>query len=227
LYRILQQKRELYTIEIDELGEIEALIKDYSIGKIGINEVLTASVNLQRQHQQIVQSEQVGTVEQELSPILNTQVPEEFFQIQNVEVAAPPILNITISTAKKILKADNQYRNLNNFTLFLGLSDNLFDRNGEFFFQPHTTKIIWGMHKIIYIFTHLSNTMTLYYDIELKTRFMDIPPGGNSIPTTTIITKNRIFVPVIPLLMPCFEMQGKSLSFHVRYDLITEFEDKL
>ncbi|GHV42253.1 hypothetical protein AGMMS49546_20240 [Spirochaetia bacterium] len=226
LYRILQQKKELYTIDSDEEGELEILIKDYSAGKTSFENVLKVTAGLQQQHQQTVRSEQIGSVEKELSPIITatTTTPEDV-QVQNVEVAAPPILNTSVDTNKKILRALEQHANLNNYTLFLGLSDKLYDRNGDFFYQPHTTKIIWGMHKIIYIFTHLSNTMTLYYDIELKTRFMDIPPGGKSIATTTIVTKNRIFIPVIAELSPCFEIQGSSISFHVRYDLITDFEN--
>jgi molecular chaperone HtpG len=225
LYRVLQQKRELFTIDRDEYGEIENLIKDYAIGKIGFNEVLKVSASLRQQQQQVVHSEQIGSVEQELSPIINTSAAfAENAEPQNVEIAAPPILNTAVNTNKKILRAVTQYSNLNNNMLFLGLSDNLYDRQGEFFYEPHTTKVIWGMHKIIYIFTHISNTLTLYYDIELKTRYMDIPPGGKSVSTTTIITKNRIFVPVIAELISCFELQGSSLSFHVRYDLIPEFD---
>jgi molecular chaperone HtpG len=68
----------------------------------------------------------------------------------------------------------------------------------------------------------VSNRITLYYDIELKGHLTENLTGGRSIKTTTIIAKNRIFVPVIPELVSCFEVTGKSISFHVRYDLIMD-----
>lgn len=113
---------------------------------------------------------------------------------------------------------------MNNFTQFLALSDKVFNRQRDFFLEPHTTKVIWGMHKIIYIFTHASGQITFYYDIELKERLATKLTGGVSIRTTTIITKNRIFVPIIKELTPYFEIKQNSLSFYVRSDILTDMK---
>ena len=80
------------------------------------------------------------------------------------------------------------------------------------------------MHKILYMFTHASTQLTLYYEIELKYKLGENETGGRSIQTTTIISKNRLFVPVIPELIPYFDVQ-QQLSFYVRYDLITDFDE--
>jgi molecular chaperone HtpG len=224
LFRILQRKRELFTIEIDEMGEIESLLKDFNLGKIELKEIVNMSVDRRKLQQQVVESEQVGTIEQELSTIINQPVfqDENNQESQNIDMALPPIKILSDETLKKVLKANTSHPQLNNYPMFLGLSDTLYDKQGDFFYEPHFTKVIWGMHKIIYIFTHVSNRITLYYDIELTGRLNDNITGGHPIQTTTIITKNRIFVPVIPELVSCFEVTGKSLSFHVRYDLITD-----
>ena len=222
LYKLLQRKKELYTIEIEDLGDIEILLKDYNDGKITIDEVFTASVNIVKPQKQIVEESQIGTVEETLSTIINhpsVQSEDEIIPI-HPDLPIPAIKILTTETPKKVLRTDANYSQLNGFTMFLGLSDTLYEKHGDFFFEPHFTKVIWGMHKIIYIFIHASNSITLYYDIELKDHLINNEAGGRAIPTTTIISKNRIFVPVIPELIPCFEIKNKSLSFHVRHDLI-------
>ncbi|GAP71823.1 hypothetical protein SAMD00024442_19_28 [Candidatus Symbiothrix dinenymphae] len=227
LYRILQKNKELYTIEYEEMGDIEALMKDYVDGKKDLKEILKISSNQQKAHTQIVDRNQIGTVEQELSTIINQSVmPKDKNDISNdATMAIPPIKILSNETSKKILKTESQYPQLNNFTSFLALSDKIFSRQLDFFLEPHTTKIIWGMHKILYIFTHASSRITLYYEIELKNKLSDNQTGGKSIPTTTIISKNRLFVPIIPELISHFDIQQQSLSFYVRYDLIIDFKE--
>jgi len=57
---------------------------------------------------------------------------------------------------------------------------------------------------------HASGDFSLYYDIEL---FEDIGlTGGKVLPTTTIITKNRIFIPVPNNLKKFFELTGDKKS---------------
>jgi molecular chaperone HtpG len=226
LIKILQRRRELYTINPDEQGDIESFFKDFSLGKITVDEVLKASVVTRRQQAQIVKSEQVGTVEQELSNIVSSVIAQDPMEsiAANPDMAAPSIHMLENEISKKILKTEMQYPQLNNYTLFLSLSDGLYQKQNDFFLEPHITRVIWGMHKIIYIFTHASNRITLYYEIELKDSLGKNQTGGHSIPTTTIISKNKIFIPIIKELKSCFEIKDKQLSFHVRHDLIFSSE---
>jgi molecular chaperone HtpG len=224
LYRILQKNKELYTIEYDEMGDIETLMKEYVEGRKDLKEILKITSNYQNSQKQIVNQNQVGTVEQELSTVIQRILPRDNTIVLDDSIAAPPI-KITSDTTKKILKTGVQYQQLNNNTFFLALSDKIFDRQLDFFLEPHTTKIIWGMHKIVYIFTHASTHLTLYYDIELKNKLQDAQTGGKGIPTTTIISKNRLFVPIIPELTTYFDIH-ESLSFFVRYDLITDISEQ-
>lgn len=220
LYRILQRNKELYTIESDEMGDVEALMTDYVAGKKDLKEIIRMSSQYQNTQKQTVSQNQVGTVEQELSTVIQNP-PLQDHEITIDETMAIPPIRISSDTAKKILKTNVQYSQLNNNTCFLALSDKIFERQLDFFLQPHTTKIIWGMHKILYMFTHASSQLTLYYEIELKHKLQETQTGGQNIPTTTIISKNRLFVPIIPELIPYFDIQ-EQLSFYVRYDLITD-----
>ena len=113
------------------------------------------------------------------------------------------------------------YPVLNNFKMFLSLSTRLFRTEYNFFLTPHTTKIIWGANRVIYFFTYASSVLTLYYDIELKDHIVDESTGGAAFPTTTMITKNKIFIPIPEELMPSFEItEGDRKEFFVRYDTI-------
>ena len=104
--------------------------------------------------------------------------------------------------------------------MFLGLSDRLMKREGEFLRYPHTTKIIWGGHRIIYIFTEATARITLYYDIELREPLEETTAFGGMFPTTTLITRNRIYVPVPSSLQSAFELVEGAKEFFVRFDTI-------
>ncbi len=222
LYKILMRSRELYKYEYSDLGQMESLLSQYVAGEIEFPEVLRKSTTVTKTHSQSVRQNQVGNVEQEIPSIVEH---AEASEQPNLDFLAPvpPIMRTETKTNKKILKTEKPYPHLNDFTMFMSLSDRIFKRQIDFFLEPHTTKVIWGMHKIVYIFTHASNKLSLYYDIELKERLFDEATGGTSIPTTTIITSDRVFIPIINDLNSFFDIKEGSKEFYVRYDLITDF----
>jgi molecular chaperone HtpG len=93
-------------------------------------------------------------------------------------------------------------------------------REGEFLRWPHTTKLIWGAHRVIYIFTDATGDLSLYYDIELRTPLESALTGGAMVATTTIVTKNRVYVPVPKALEPAFQITDGAKEFYVRFDTI-------
>jgi molecular chaperone HtpG len=223
LHKILMRNRELYKYEYSDLGALESLLSEYVSGDIDFPEVLKKSTTIIRTHSQFVRQNQVGTVEQEIPSIIeNNSADKITFDEYG---AVPPIIRRETKTEKKILKTDKPYPHLNNFSLFLSLSDKIFKSQLEFFLEPHTTKVIWSMHKVVYIFTHASNNLSLYYDIELKEKLSDESTGGKAVPTTTIITENRIFIPIIAELNNYFDIHEGTKEFYVRYDIITDFNN--
>lgn len=224
LKRIMHQKQDLYTIEKEEVGYAEEVIKDYMSGKATLQDVHRASASAVNSQRQQVEVGDVGSVESVMPSVSVEPVEENVQQDAPVDVIAmPPVNNMDIYTDYKLLKTNEAYPALNNHKMFLGLSDKLFERYSDFFLEPHTTKVIWSTHKIVYVFTHVSNQVSMYYDIDLKMVLPDEMTGGHPIITTTIITKNRIFVPVIPEMYQYFDLaqnQGK-LEFYVRFDPLT------
>lgn len=226
LYNILQRKRELYTIEYSELGEMESVMKDYLDGKIAYREVLKAATTIKNKQTQSVTFKQVGDINEVMSGG-NTPAP---VQQQNsegvVEVildALPPILRLDVETKKyKVLHTDDRSHSLSGYNTFLSLSDRMFREYYEFFLQPHTTRIIWSIHKIIYIFSHVSSNLTLYYDIDLMKKLDGDATGGRMIQTATIVTKERIYIPIIPEMDDYFNIKDGQLKFSVRFDSVTQ-----
>ena len=228
LYRMLQRTKELYTIEKYERGEMEGLMEDYIQGKRNLKDVIKLSEDMLKTHSQTVDQQHVGEMEQEIPSITQTNTINEDTPKSDPGLPMPPIKVLGNDTEMKILKTSQLYPQLNNFTHFIALSDLVFEKQLDFFLDPHSTKVMWGMHKIVYIFTHASGQLTLYYEIELKnTRLADGLTGGQQLPTTTVLSKNRIFVPIEPSLIPYFDFREDKLEFYVRYDLISDFSERV
>lgn len=223
LHKLLLKNRELFEYESTDLGELDSLLSDYISGELGFSEVIKRSATIHSIDTQYVGESQVGNAEDEI-PSLTNNIAHQEVNTDSL-VALPPIDRSDSSTPMKILKTTNDYPHLNNYHLFLSLSDRVYRRQIDFFFEPHTTKVMWGMHRIVYIFTHASGKLSLYYDIELKERLINETTGGVPIPTTTILTKDKIFIPVINELVEHFDIKEGRKEFFVRHNIITDFSE--
>jgi molecular chaperone HtpG len=217
LYKRLKENKELFRLQERDYGAIESLLADYLAGKAEFADVLRTSAGRTSVQRQEVSKDQVGSVENELPGIIGAtdrSGPQSEFE------PAPPILRDDLETDMKVLTVAVQHQKLNNFQMFLGLSERLMSREGEFLRWPHTTKLIWGAHRVIYIFTDATGDLSLYYDIELRTPLESALTGGAMVATTTIVTKNRVYVPVPKALEPAFQITDGAKEFYVRFDTI-------
>jgi molecular chaperone HtpG len=222
-----------------ERDSIASLFSDLLAEKIDFKELYTrANTFVNTQIQEITQSN-IGNLETEIpglaENIIQPPMEEDLGQVLDsftdqkvldkalpsisgqILTPLPPILRKEVDTNKKLLELEKQSPSLNNFQMFLGISDRAFREEYDFFIVPHTTRIIWGGHRIFYIFTHASGSFSLYYDIEMFEDSGDLA-GGGIFPTTTIITKKRIFIPIPENLKRFFELiEGKKRKFYVRF----------
>ena len=217
LYRRLKENEELFRYDLSDFGEAESLLADYLSGKVDLEQIIRSSAGLGAGQRQEVRSEQVGTVEEELPGILGA---EDDVPSGDAYEASPPILRPELTSDMKVLTVAEAHSKLNGFQMFLSLSERLARMEGEFLRQPHTTKLMWGSHRVIYIFTDSSGELSLYYDIKLKEPLETETTGGAMFPTTTIITKDRIFVPVPKELESAFQISDGTKEFFVRFDTI-------
>lgn len=217
LYRRLKENEELFRYELGDFGEAESLLADYLAGKVDLEQVLRSSGGRSSGQRQEVRQEQVGSVEDELPDIIGS--AQESPPVNEFE-ATPPILRLEVTSVMKVLTVAAAHPKLNEFQMFLALSDRLAKCEGEFLREPHTTKLMWGSHRVIYIFTNATGDLNLYYDIKLKEPLETQTTGGAMYPTTTIVTKNRIFVPIPKVLEPAFQITDGAKEFYVRFDTI-------
>jgi len=217
LYRRLKENEELFKYDLSDFGDAELLLADYLSGKANIEEVIRSSAGYGGGQRQEVRKDEIGNVEEELPGIIGT--GDDVSPI-DVYVAVPPIMRSELTSQMKVLAVKEQYSKLNNFQMFLSLSERLAKREGEFLRQPHTTKLMWGSHRVIYIFTDNTGELSLYYDLKLKDALHTETTGGRMFPTTTIIIKNRIFVPVPSVLESAFQIMSGTKEFFVRFDTI-------
>lgn len=218
LYRRLKENKELFRYEESEFGNVESLLADYLSGKADFDDVIRSSGSRVSTQRQKVSKEQVGAVELVIPDIIESSGGP--VQLGNEFESAPPILRPDMETEKKVLTVAQPYDKLNKFQMFLALSERATRLEGEFLRWPHTTKLMWGSHRVIYIFTNAMGDLSLYYDIELKEPLGKATTGGAMFPSTTIITKDRIYVPVPAQLEPAFQITGGAKEFYVRFDTI-------
>ena len=218
LRQILKRNRELYRYEDSDLGELEPILLDYLAGETNLGEAIRKARSSSKPQSQSVRAEQVGNVEAVIQDVVDS--PTATTENSPETEPRPAIIRDDTECPYKILTTTVQYPNLNNFTLFLGLSDKLFQRESIFFKSPHTTRVMWGGHRIIYIFGHPSGSITLYYDIELRSSLSLNQANGMMLPTTTLILKNRLFVPIPSELEEEFRISEGSKQFYVNFDTI-------
>jgi len=219
LVKLLQRNRELYRYDDSELGDLEPLLGDFLSGEKSLGEVIATARSTVRPHMQRVSQEQVGSLEQAMPDVVESPVTPEQQGGEEYE-ARPSIIREDVTCDSKILLTSGKYPQVNGFGLFLGLSDRLVKREGEFFRYPHTTKVIWAGHRVIFIFREATGVVTLYYDIELREPLGEQTAGGGMFPTTTLVTKNRIYVPVPAPLEAAFRITSGAKEFYVRFDTI-------
>jgi molecular chaperone HtpG len=219
LRKILERSRELYRYEESEFGELESVLGEYLSGSVSMTEVLKTATSVSRAQSQSVSREQVGTVESELADVINSPISTSLGEGEEY-LPAPPYLREELDTDLKMLMTNEKYPQLNGFSLLLGLSDRLFNSEADFFRTPHTTRIIWGGHRVVYIFTEVTGRISLYYDVELKDPIDANKASGGMFPTTTVVTKKRIFVPVPDPIADAFKILTGPREFFVRFDVL-------
>lgn len=218
IQKLLRKQRELYRIVVEDVG-LTSAFSDFIAGRVSFETVSNRFIAAKNTQTLEIVDQNVGNIENEIPDLVQSPVIPPSVALPEFN-PLPAILRTDILTEKKLLVTARENPSLNNFTMFLAISDRAFREEYPFFVDPHTTRIIWGGRRIIFIFTHPSTVFSLYYDIEL---FEDIggEAGGGVFPTTTIITKRRIFIPIPSNLRQFFELKGRDKrEFYVRFDII-------
>lgn len=221
--RVFNDKRETYTLSPADYGELNDVYERIKDSQMDVDQFLNYVLEKNSTRQkQTVDDADIGDVEKVVSTAGMATENKESERIPkkapDALVAQPPILEMDNDTDKKLLFTNAVSPVLHGNQMFLALSDKMDRFNRPFFLLPHTTRVIWSMHRIIYIFTDITSSVSFYYELELDKKLDEANTGGEPILSTTIVTKNKIFVPVMPQLYDYFKQsQREELSFMVNY----------
>jgi molecular chaperone HtpG len=222
----LERRREELSYEYSDVSELREALRKLDNGEITGDEfIIRARKARQENHEEVVRDNQIGDVGSIVkSAADNVEQPAKTTTIQEEQflyVPQPPILELDEHTSKKILIAKEELATLHGHKLFLAVSPNYNREHRSFMSLAHSTKVIWSTHRIIYIFTDQNNKTSIYYEMALTDQLGERNTGGETLVSTTIITKNSMFVPVPRALYEYFTLEkGKTLKFYVHFEKV-------
>ena len=217
--RAIRRPREVFEVADEDLGDLPSIWEDYSEGRISLTQAVTRSQAAVRSSVQVVDSADNAT--NIVSDVIqNEQVLSEATGSSlNVE-PSPGITRLETTSAAKLLIIDDREPTLRSYRCFLAITDKAREEMGEFFLQPHTTSIVWGGQKTLFIFMHHSGHFGLYYDLQTR-GIIDAPAGGGAYPTCSIVLRDRLYIPIPDEISTSFiPAPGERKRFEIRADIL-------
>jgi molecular chaperone HtpG len=221
--RAMRRPRDVFEYESSDLGSLSALWQDYLEGKITLQEAAQQSTSYVQTNYQYVDYSATRSVSSVLPDVLeNQRILEQVEASDSTEdlEALPAITRLDTESTAKMLTIGDDETPLKEYRCFIALTERVREERSEFFLQPHTTEIVWGGQKALYIFQHHSGEFGLYYEMQ-STEVLADTPGGKRIPTCTVVLKNQIYIPVPDEIREKFipHDQGKK-KFEIRCELL-------
>ncbi|NTI64161.1 ATP-binding protein [Agrobacterium rhizogenes] len=215
----MRRKRETFEYDIEELDELPSIMKDYTEGRISLETLIDRSKFAAQTSVQIVEA---ASAVRDVVPDLidNEKTVQDPGNPQSQWIAEPSILRTELGSAAKLITIDPSEPDLRGYRCFISLTPRAFTEFGDFFTQPHSTSVIWGGQKALFIFIHHSGQFGVYYDMQ-TIDFVSESAGGGSHRTSTIMLKDRIYIPVPPAIQASFiPKPGQKKRFEIKADLI-------
>jgi len=222
--KAIKRPRETFEYEESDLGSLPKIWEEYEEGRITLDQAVSRSRSAVRSSVHYVDASAAASARDVVPDVienertLQTEAPV-VISGQDFE-ALPPILRGDVSSGAKLLTIDANDPPLRGYRNFIAISDRVREEMGEFFLQPHRTSVVWGGQKTLFIFLHHSGQFGLYYDLQTR-EMVDAKSGGGSYPTSTIVLKDRIYIPVPDEIASSFvPSSGERKRFEVRSDIL-------
>ena len=210
--RHLHSNREWFEYEMDDRADLEEILEEILAGRLTLAEATrqytdkTTSVVEVTSSAEVPLSSVIHDMEDGNNAIVDSLAPRPAIDRREEKSSA----RILTSTAS----------NLNGYACFLSLSDRVQREKGDFFLQPHSTEVVWGGGKVVFIFQHHSGHFGLYYDILCQSLVAETAGGGPRI-TSTILTEDRTFIPIPAEIAESFlPSPGETKRLEVRCDVL-------
>jgi molecular chaperone HtpG len=215
--RRLRGRRELFEIDWKDREDLESIWERYQEGEISLTEAAKRSRNVPSRSVVVVRPDQAATLSSVVPALEDSSPSDDETDDGDGFAPLPPVDRREASTDALLLTGTEA---LNGYSCFLALTERAHQQNGEFFFQPHSTSVVWGGQKILFVFQHHSGRFGLYYDIQCPT-LVAPTSGGGPFRTSTLILANRIFIPVPAEIAHNFiPGEGERIKLEVRSDVL-------
>ena len=211
--RHLRSNREWFEYDLDDQANLEEILEELHAGRLSVAEATRRLTDTDRSYVEVSRAgtEPLSSVVKEIGD----EAEEE--AIPDPYESRPGIDRREEETSARILTSEQP---VNGYTCFLALSDRVQREKGDFFLQPHSTEIVWGGRKVIFVFQHHSKRFGLYYDI-LCPGLVEASAGRGPRVTSTILTKNRTFIPVPDEIAEIFRPKADERKrLEVRCDIL-------
>jgi molecular chaperone HtpG len=217
--RAIRRPRELFEYADDDLGNLPGIWEDYNGGRISLDQAVARSREAVRSSIQVVDA---------AAPAKDV-VPDVIQNEQALDAAAAPapdldpspgITRLELSSSAKLLVIDDKEPALRGYRCFLAITDKAREEFGEVFLQPHSTSIVWGGQKTLFVFMHHSGQFGLYYDLQTG-EVVDAPAGGGPYPSCSIVLKDRLYIPIPDNIRASFiPSPGERKRFEIKADIL-------
>lgn len=186
--RHLRSNREWFEYELEDRASLEDIFKELRAGRMTVSEAKKRLTNTDRSFVEVSPDGEAplsSVIREPRSDLSQEALADPF-------AAIPGIDRREEATEALILTSETP---VNGYRCFLAITDRVQRDKGHFFLQPHSTDIVWGGRKVMFIFQHHSKRFGLYYDI-LCPGLVGSGSSGGPRTTATILTKRRTFIPV-------------------------------
>ena len=186
--RHLRSNREWFEYELEDRASLEDIFKELRAGRMTVSEAKKRLTNTDRSFVEVSPDGEAplsSVIREPRSDLSQEALADPF-------AAIPGIDRREEATEALILTSETP---VNGYRCFLAITDRVQRDKGHFFLQPHSTDIVWGGRKVMFIFQHHSKRFGLYYDI-LCPGLVGSGSSGGPRTTATILTKRRTFIPL-------------------------------
>lgn len=216
----ISRHREIFQYEARDREELGAIWEDYLSGTITLGEATQRSVNAVRATVDVVTTSSARTVVEVIPDLLSNEEALGQSPDEDALGPLPPMMRREARTDAKILTIATDAQSLKGYRCFLALSDATMRDRGDFFLQPHSTEIVWGGQKTLFIFQHHSREFGLYYDVQ-GDEVVANESGGGAFQTCTIVLENKIFIPIPDQISASFIPPAeKRKRLEIRSDIL-------
>lgn len=223
--QMVRKQREPFEYEkadIEEFPEL-AFWDDVRNDRMGVAEAIERTMGVSRRDVQVLDSASTVTMGEVLPDVAANQavIGANNSSEETTLEALPAISRSDVKCDAKLLTIPESEPNLAGYRCFLALGRKAREDRAEYFLQAHTTSIVWGGQRVLFIFGHRSGKFGLYYDLEARTVISD-EPGGGRFASCTIFVANQVYIPIPPAIQPCFlPTEAERKRFLVRDDLLS------